>query len=179
MPYLLAFFIALFSFSLSAKPLKEADLINWMQAMPKMEVLFNQHASKLSSSKIDFNTMKPEQVSSLVTENLKRNDLYDTFSQTLAKNALSPEAFFETQTKVMQAFMAISKNAMPSELELQLAETMNDLENTAGLTQEQKAAMKKQVEMMFGQSQFIKQQPDSDMKLILKYQEQIQKMMQK
>lgn len=162
--------------SLHANTLTEKKIEKWLHLAPKMQALFNQHHTTLSSFSLDFKQGAPTEIGQKAKHYLEQANLLPTFEAALNKQFTVAE-YITVQTQIIQALMEQAQAQIPNQVERQFAENMLDLEDVEGLTSEQKAMLRQQMESLFHVTNKQKTNTSANAKLVAKYQAQIQRVL--
>lgn len=169
------------SFSIHAQDLTKQEIEQWLKASPTISTWLNNNKDALNDEqKIDFLTSSPAEVSAYATTVLKKHGLYNEFSTKLKQHGFTDlNRFFEVQTQLVQAYMAITveRSKLPSSMNQELLDALTELEQTEGLSSEQKTQLKNQMMNMMGQVMKLQDtnKNTADVNAIKPYYDQISK----
>lgn len=170
----------IFSLTLQAQDLSNQEIENWLKASPTISKWLNEHKQILESEeKINFLESSPAQISEYASRVLKKHKLYAPLASELKQYGFDNlDRFFEVQTQVVQAFMAVSieQANIPSSMNQELLSALSEIEQAEGLSAEQKAQMKEQLTQMMGQVMKMQNTPENkgDQQAIKPYLKQIE-----
>ncbi|AWB68264.1 hypothetical protein C2869_18410 [Saccharobesus litoralis] len=142
--------------AVTAKPLSEQDLQTWMQVAPQLQATFEKHQARLAHYDLDFDKGQAEALGQKAKGILQKEGLLNEFTSAL-QGKMTVDEFFVLQIRVTRAIkevtQAMAAGAIPNDLQRNIAENIVDLEKTQGLTAQQKAMLRKQMESLFAATQ--------------------------